>query len=144
MFPLSLSCCHASGLQYKKENNLFSKGSLALADHVSRLITRLISGYSTDFKNASMCLCFQISSTIFITEPLSSLKIFIFCTLSIFRVVGVCAAQTGKRASRQLIQSYPNSATLWVANMSDLPRKHFSVGLINAKHFERSAKQVTL
>lgn len=31
----------------------------------------------------------------------------------------------------QLIQSYPNSATSWVANMSALPHKHFSVGLIN-------------
>lgn len=37
--------------------------------------------------------------------------------------VPACAAQTGSVASRQLIQSYPNSATLWVANMLASPHK---------------------
>lgn len=82
-----------------------------------------------------MCSHFPISSTVFIKKPFGSLTIFyILHSLSIFRVVGVCAAQTGSRASRQLIQSYPNSATSWVANMSALPHNHFSVGLINGTH----------
>lgn len=60
---------------------------------------------------------------------------FIFCALflELLERVPVCAAQTGSRASRQLIQSYPNSATPWVANMSALPHKDLCVGLINAK-----------
>ena len=89
--------------------------------------------------NTELYLCSQISSIIFRIKSVGSLKIskpvFIFHTLflELLERVPVRAAQTGSGASRQLIQSYPNSATLWVANTSALPHKDLCVGLMNGK-----------
>lgn len=92
-----------------------------------------------EHENTYLCLCSQPPHppTIFVIKLTGSSHLYsaLPLFLELVQRAPVCAAQTGSRASRQLIQSYPNSANLWVANTPALPHKDRCVGLIKTKHW---------